>query len=270
MAFVCMPCILFFGGCSCNGDESGANGSIDTQYSVSFYTDSGDTFGYAVVMVDAGGLVTEPKRPVKLGYTFVCWCKDKELQEPWAFESDKVNGNIKLIAKWQKLDSDEGVVIPPDTDKVKVTYYIEPGNTQYYEIREINKGDKTSAPITPTKANYVFMYWCTDTLLTERFDFNTPITEDIKLYAKWKIEGCPEGNHSHTVGFYLNSSLAGAEKTIVVNHGDYIDRPEDVFNKYNDKEIEGWYTDEARTIRWSFKNNKVTKDLKLFAKFIEE
>lgn len=55
---------------------------------------------------------------------------------------------------------------------------------------EINKeviayGNTITKPTNPTKENYTFDGWYIDEKLTESFDFNTPITKDITLYAKW-------------------------------------------------------------------------------------
>lgn len=267
MAFLCLPCLLFFGGCSCSSEEEDNGVPPGTKYSVSFYTDSGDTFDYTVLHVEAGSIITEPKRPVKLGYSFVAWYRE-DLVTKWAFESDRVNSDIKLYAKWQLIKDNSGVDIP-DTEKVRISYYLEPTSTQPYETREIDKGTKTAQPITPTKYGYEFVYWCTDSTLSEKFDFNNEINENIQLYAKWKEPTCPEGTHSHKVYFYLNGSLAGYEHFVEVNHGGYIDRivADSVANKYSEKEIDGWYTDDTRTTRWRFNYDQVTKDLKLFAKY---
>ena len=40
-------------------------------------------------------------------------------------------------------------------------------------------------PDNPTKDGYTFKGWYTDVNLTNEFDFNTPITSNITLYAKW-------------------------------------------------------------------------------------
>lgn len=49
----------------------------------------------------------------------------------------------------------------------------------------VTKNGKLSEPQSPVKDGYVFAGWYTDKQLTERFDFNTKITESLVLYAKW-------------------------------------------------------------------------------------
>lgn len=48
--------------------------------------------------------------------------------------------------------------------------------------QEVNKGEKATEPTTPTKDGYYFVEW---QLNGQKFDFNTPITEDITLKAIW-------------------------------------------------------------------------------------
>ncbi len=46
-------------------------------------------------------------------------------------------------------------------------------------------GSKATKPADPTKSGYTFGGWYTDSACTTAFDFNTVVTSDITLYAKW-------------------------------------------------------------------------------------
>ena len=50
----------------------------------------------------------------------------------------------------------------------------------------VNKNEKVAQPTDITRDGYKFMGWYTDAEGTTKFDFNTPITTDITLYAKWE------------------------------------------------------------------------------------
>ena len=52
--------------------------------------------------------------------------------------------------------------------------------------KEVVNGLKIKAPSTPTKDKYVFRGWYEDSTFSKEFDFNTPITSDMTLYAKWE------------------------------------------------------------------------------------
>ena len=45
----------------------------------------------------------------------------------------------------------------------------------------------------PKATGYDFVGWYTDEALTEAFDFTQPVTENIVLYAKWKLHVCTPG-----------------------------------------------------------------------------
>jgi uncharacterized repeat protein (TIGR02543 family) len=47
--------------------------------------------------------------------------------------------------------------------------------------------DVAVKPAAPTKENFVFENWYSDEALTTLYDFNTPVTDDITLYAKWTV-----------------------------------------------------------------------------------
>ena len=52
--------------------------------------------------------------------------------------------------------------------------------------KEVVSGVKIKAPETPTKDKYLFRGWYEDSTFSKEFDFNTPITSDMTLYAKWE------------------------------------------------------------------------------------
>ena len=52
--------------------------------------------------------------------------------------------------------------------------------------KEVVSGLKIKAPSTPTKDKYLFRGWYEDSTFSKKFDFNTPITDNMTLYAKWE------------------------------------------------------------------------------------
>jgi uncharacterized repeat protein (TIGR02543 family) len=59
---------------------------------------------------------------------------------------------------------------------------------QVEPITRINFGDTISEPTAPAKSGYTFGGWYTTSEFTTPFDFETPITQDIILHAKWNIK----------------------------------------------------------------------------------
>ncbi|MCR5696185.1 MAG: BspA family leucine-rich repeat surface protein [Marinilabiliaceae bacterium] len=68
--------------------------------------------------------------------------------------------------------------------KLTVTFDVDGGST--VEAKEVCYGETITAPST-TKDCYTFGGWYADEAFENAFDFTTPITDDITLYAKWSI-----------------------------------------------------------------------------------
>ena len=62
----------------------------------------------------------------------------------------------------------------------------------------IRYGGSVVEPIAPTRTGYTFGGWFTDTGLTSTYDFSTPVTGGITLYAKWN----PRSDTGYTVEHY--------------------------------------------------------------------
>jgi uncharacterized repeat protein (TIGR02543 family) len=72
-----------------------------------------------------------------------------------------------------------------------VTFETNGGST--IESQTLEAGNKAIKPADPTKAGYHFVNWYIDPALTDgsEYDFDTPVTQDITLYAKWEKDQQP-------------------------------------------------------------------------------
>ncbi|MGX7024517.1 InlB B-repeat-containing protein [Vagococcus hydrophili] len=160
-------------------------------------------------------LATEPKDdqvPKKSGHSFEGWYEDKELTKKYNFGTP-VTKDMILYAKWNK-DPDVKVTFHTGDDVIKRTkpdpnpQYPGYGNKAtrpkqeplgkeyhnnykgnnpkpYYDAdnKDEGKDDRSTDVRIPDN---VFVDWYIDKEFTQKYDFNTPVTEDIDLYAKWK------------------------------------------------------------------------------------
>ena len=53
---------------------------------------------------------------------------------------------------------------------------------------KVKSGNTVSEPISPTKRNYIFSYWCTDEALTQKYDFSQSVKSSFTLYAKYAVD----------------------------------------------------------------------------------
>jgi len=97
-------------------------------------------------------------------------------------------------------------------------------------------GTKASEPTVPVKSGFRFMGWYTDAELTTRYDFNTPITADTTLYAKWRDSSLPV----YTVDFNSNGG-SGSMTSVNDACDDYV-LPNCEFTAPTGRFFKGWAT----------------------------
>ena len=159
-------------------------------YTVTFDSNGGSAIT-PVTGIAEGATVTEPSAPSKTGYTFGGWYEQSDFSvAAWDFATDKMPAkDVTLYAKWDVtytviFDSKGGDAVPSET----VTY----GNTVSKPSDPENPSlDDTIKNVTDANDapahDFTFKNWYSDEALTAPFDFDTPITADITLYAKWGL-----------------------------------------------------------------------------------
>ena len=96
----------------------------------------------------------------------------------------------------EEREYNEGIELP--IKKSEHTVKFDPENGVFSdgtsEVKEIKiKVGETLTPETVTKEGYNFKYWSTDKEGKNKFDFSTPITTDITLYAIWQKDSEDSG-----------------------------------------------------------------------------
>ena len=91
---------------------------------------------------------------------------------------------VKKYAWGAYVDVDLGKAIGENPTVHTVTFNSNGGTK--IAPKEVVSGVKIKAPSTPTKDKYLFRGWYEDSTFSKEFDFNTPITSDMTLYAKWE------------------------------------------------------------------------------------
>ena len=137
------------------------------QYTVTFYSDPDTIYTSEIVTYPA----TAPNitSPTMTGYTFLGWFTDKACIYPYDITSP-VTKDTALYAKWE-------------INSYQVTFDSMGGSS--LDNQQVTHNGTAATPSAPTKAGYTFDGWFTDKDYTKSYDFATPVTDDITLYAKW-------------------------------------------------------------------------------------
>ena len=155
----------------------------DARYvTVHFYDEFGTYLGDGAVLngtSDWSGPIDAPELD---GYTFLGWAEEggsvyspELLGQVVVSVPDDVT-ELTYIAHYEKT---------PATQTHKVTFddCLESTTNQVVEVAD---GKTVARPADPVCEGWTFLGWYTDTQLTQEFDFSTPVTADMTLYAKWQ------------------------------------------------------------------------------------
>jgi len=179
-----------------NGEDAETRGSgvssRDDEFTVSYNSNGGSFVKSEKVAYSK--TATKPDNPAKSKYAFAAWCADEELTEEFDFATE-ITANIILYAKWEQttatvtFNSRGGAAVP---------------------AQSVTIGETAQKPEPdPARGGFAFEYWCADAEGENEFDFDTPVTGDLTLYARWKVV--------YTVVF--NSNGGGAVESQIIDVG---------------------------------------------------
>ncbi len=103
-------------------------------------------------------------------------------------------------------------------------------------------GMKVSLPDNPEKYGYSFGGWFTDEACTQGYDFNTPVKDNVILYAKWS-------RMQRIIRFHYNDA-GDTYEDVNVWYGDYVNEPAEP-ERFG-YEFVGWYGDKELTLPFDF------------------
>lgn len=128
--------------------------------------------------------------------------------------------------------------------------------------KTIAKNTPVPEPTVPTKDGFAFIGWYADEALTIAWDFTTPISTNMTLYAKWGDVVISHPLEVYQVTFESNGGSAVASQTVPVDTpaAKPTDPTKDGFV------FGGWFVDKDLTIAWDFTAN-VTGNMTLYAKW---
>lgn len=187
--------------------------------------------------IDRGGKFTRPAAPSKENHTFAGWYNGDEI-----FDFTTVpTGDVTLTAKW-------------DINKYTVQFVSDHGSFADQPIEHGGTID-TGKLIIPTVEGFTFDGWYADKTYNTKFDFNTSITGNTKVYAKWTAK-------DYEVSFITEHGKTPTSQNVKYN-GTATDPGKLKEEGYT---FIGWYADEAHKTKFDF-STPITGDTKVYAKW---
>jgi hypothetical protein len=116
----------------------------------------------------------------------------------------------------------------------------------------VNKYSKAARPAPPAQAGKGFDDWYKEEECKTQYDFNTPVTKDITLYAGW------------TTAYYTVTFVDGDKtSTQNISHNGKASDPGIINTGHSGK----WYKEPAFANEWNFNMDLVTGDMSLYVKW---
>ena len=216
-----------------------------TTYTVTFNPNAPEgvtvTGAPAEQTVDSGNTVKQPADPAAEGYQFDGWYSEEAPANEYDFTA-AVTRDITLIAKWTQI-------------QYTVTFDLRDSTLTAIEPQTVNYSGKVSKPEDPTREGYAFGGWYKEPTCANAFDFETPLTSDITLYARWDIV-------RYAVTFDNNGhGVKPADQQ--VNHGSTATNPGNLVEQ--GWQFDGWFAADAGEA-YDF-STPVTADVALTARW---
>lgn len=202
------------------GAAHATDDTTPTTCTVSFDSDGGSAVEEQKVA--AGEKATEPEDPTKEGYTFDYW----QTEEGTEFDfNSAINVDTRLKAKWTENK--------PAT--FTVTFDSNGGSAVNAQL--VTAGGTATKPADPTKEGFTFNSWLKED--ETAFDFNSAITANITLKAKWTAQEAPAEEDSFTVTFAAGEGT-GSMADVKVKKGEKLTLPKNGFKAPTGKEFDSW------------------------------
>ena len=206
-------------------------------YYVSFVTEHGDP--PTSQNVKYNGTAKDPGTLTAEGYTFDDWYTDDTYSTKFDF-TKPIKRNTTVYAKWIAND-------------YEVSFITEHGDAP--ASQNVPYNETATDPGELTAEGYTFGGWYADEKHTTEFDFNTQITSDTKVYAKWTAK-------DYEVSFITEHGKTPTSQSVPYNGtATYPGKlTEDGYT------FGGWYADEDRTIEFDF-TKPIKRNTTVYAKW---
>lgn len=132
--------------------------------------------------VTDGEKLTKPKEIEREGFTFDDWYSDAAHTKKYNFELT-VKGDFTIYANW----------LNNEATYFNVTYNYNYQNAPESRVVPVEENSTASKPADPVRVDYDFLGWFTSVDGDIEYNFETPVTADIEIFAHWEIKQQQEG-----------------------------------------------------------------------------
>ncbi|MCD8120107.1 MAG: InlB B-repeat-containing protein [Lachnospiraceae bacterium] len=221
--------------------------SLFAKWTLKTFTVTFDANGGTLASDDAasqtvkyGATASEPVNPTRSYYVFVGWFTGTGSDAEAYDFSQTVTEDITLYAHWT-------------TKTWTVSFDANYSGAEDIESLTVANGATAEEPTAIVRTGYSYI-WCVVGTTTE-YDFDTPVTGNLELYAKWT-------RTTHTVAFEANGGTLNDSASVTVKHNTAVSEPSNPTR--TGYIFVDWYTEDGEAYDF---DTLVTSNLLLIAKW---
>lgn len=162
-------------------DDSNEPGDDKAEYTITF-NGNGGSVTPSTAKTEANGKLSSLPTPTRDGYQFEGWYTESTGGTKVSTATEFTQ-NTTIYAHWTKADETK--------DEFTVTFNSQGGSE--VEKQTVKSGEKAKKPGDPKRDGYEFGGWYKEKDCKNEWDFDTKITADTELFAKWTEIKDPDG-----------------------------------------------------------------------------
>ena len=181
IALSAVICIIFFVACTATPSNT-PSGEIKDTFTVTFYQNYDGSPAETTVSVKSGEAVEPPANPTRQGYNFEGWFTNRRGTGRAYDFSSAVTDNLELFAIWTQSYAELTLHLGYNVN-----------GAEALDVMRVEIGTKLNASTiaTPTRQGddaekFEFTKWYTSASYTTEYNFDTEVTGNFALYAKWE------------------------------------------------------------------------------------
>lgn len=181
------------------------------------------------IQVKGGNKIGMPDNPIKDGFRFIEWQVN---EEKFDFNTP-ISSDMIITAVWEKEAEIKTFIVSFDT-----------GNGTKIDDIEVIANKPIEKPMTPKLSGYNFDGWYYN---YEKYDFNTPITQDITLKAKWVEIMSNFNSNSNVVTSSNKYKCQGSfrsdipEKNVTIGYSNHVNWTWSTYGAYGGRSTDDCY-----------------------------
>ena len=162
---------------------------------------------------------------------------DMMIKEPEGGTVEKDEFDVNVIMDGSSVAT-HALIVPKETVTFTVTFNAN-GHGTAPAAQTINSGEKAAEPTDPTETGWIFDGWYREAACTNAFNFSTPITGNITLYARWTEEGITPAKITYMVTGGGNSTWIKDSNSNVIITVKRSEADETCFSHFSGVRIDG-------------------------------